>query len=351
METIKFKNDTATRRRLFDPESFAHPAKGQTGMGQLMIERYSKPGDLVLDPMAGTGVTMLAALMGRNVVCVELEPHFVEPMRRSWEKMRQNPMLGFTMGSVLILQGDARALPLGRVDAILSSPPYEGGAVGQDAKTGERQWERFQEALASGDVSESTKKRWKVGQPPADSNNLVLPRYTRPQVDVALTSPPCEEAERRDQSPYQDGRVANMMSYSYRSGVHGSENIGNLRSGAYWSAMAQVYGECWRVLRPGGILALVLKGFTRDSKYVDLPAQTEALLLAAGWLKHDEWRRELWSLSFWRILQKRRDPAAFDDRLKFETVLAFKKPEHGGDTNKSSLPSTATGPLSKPDCL
>ena len=49
--------------------------------------------------------------------------------------------------------------------------------------------------------------------------------------------------------------------------------------------------------------------------------------------------------------KKRRDPAAFDDRLKFETVLAFKKPEHGGDTNKSSLPSTATGPSSKPEIL
>ena len=77
-------------------------------------------------------------------------------------------------------------------------------------------------------------------------------------------------------------------------------------------------------------MALVLKGFTRDGKYVDLPGQTEALLLAAGWAKHDEWRRELWSLSFWRILQRRRDPAAFDDRLLYETVLAFTKPEGAG---------------------
>ena len=64
--TIRFKNDVATRRRLFDPGSFQHPAKGHTGMWQLMIERYSRPGDWILDPMAGVGSSMLGALMGRH---------------------------------------------------------------------------------------------------------------------------------------------------------------------------------------------------------------------------------------------------------------------------------------------
>ena len=87
METIRFKNDTATRKRLMVPESFAHPAKGQLGMWALMIEKYSQPGETVLDPMAGIGTTLLGALMGRNCCLIELEQHFVEPMRRSWEKM------------------------------------------------------------------------------------------------------------------------------------------------------------------------------------------------------------------------------------------------------------------------
>jgi len=95
--------------------------------------------------------------------------------------------------------------------------------------------------------------------------------------------------------------------------------------------MQAVYAECYRVLAPGGIMALVLKGFTRDGKYIDLPSQTAALVESLGFIQFDEWRRELWSLSFWRILQKRRDPAAFDDRLNYETVLAFRKPEGEGD--------------------
>ena len=91
--------------------------------------------------------------------------------------------------------------------------------------------------------------------------------------------------------------------------------------------------KVWLTLRwwPWGVLAIVLKGFTSAGLYVDLPGQTEAMLLAAGWAPHDHWRRELWSLSFWRILQKRRDPAAFDDRLNYEEVLAFRKPGGGCD--------------------
>tara|TARA_Y100000310_G_scaffold298278_1_gene332096 strand:- start:131 stop:469 length:339 start_codon:yes stop_codon:yes gene_type:complete len=104
-------------------------------------------------------------------------------------------------------------------------------------------------------------------------------------------------------------------------------NIGNMRGDTYWSAMRQVYSECYRILRPGGILCLILKGFTRDGKYVDLPTQTAEMVQELGFAPHDHWRRELWALSFWRILQKRRDPAAFDDRLKYEEVYAFRRSE------------------------
>ena len=78
-------------------------------------------------------------------------------------------------------------------------------------------------------------------------------------------------------------------------------------------------------------MCLVLKGFTRAGVYVDLPQQTADLCETLGFRLVDRWRRELWSLSFWRILQQRRDPAAFDERLKYEEVLAFRKPEGTGE--------------------
>ena len=153
-------------------------------------------------------------------------------------------------------------------------------------------------------------------------------------MDAIVTSPPYEGGGHHEGTFDTWGgvqRIAARLADKYTPIGEPGSNIGNLRNAAYWSEISKVYAECWRVLRPGGILALVLKGFTRDGKYVDLPGQTEALLLAAGWAKHDHWKRELYSLSFWRILQRRKDPAAFDNRLWFEEVLVFKKcMERGG---------------------
>ena len=109
-ETIRFRSDTRLRKQLMVPEAMAHPAKGHLGMWQECILRYSKEGDTILDPMAGVGSTLLAVLMGRNVVTVELEQWMVDIMMKSWEKMRMHPMLGCEMGNVIILQGDARSL-------------------------------------------------------------------------------------------------------------------------------------------------------------------------------------------------------------------------------------------------
>ena len=308
--TLRMKNDGPQRKRLFVPEAMAHPAKGHISLWQEMIGRYSQPGDVVLDPMAGIGTTLVAALMGRNVVCVELEPHFVAPMRASWEKMKQHPMLGHTLGHVCIIRGDARHLPLASADSIITSPPYE--------------------------ATDLTKPLNGTTQGNATHKDGLTRRYsgTRPpQVDAVVSSPAYEssahkpgnlDAMRDKLEELYPGHVGpNTIRNATEYGA--GDNIGNQKGSAYWESMAQVYAECWRVLRPGGIMALVLKGFTRDGAYVDLPQQTLDLLMAAGWVEPERWRRELWSLSFWRILQRRRSPETFDNRLNYETIIAVRK--------------------------
>ena len=336
---MKLKPDKVLRDRFFTSESYQHPAKGHLGLWWEILERYTKPGEWVLDPMAGVGATMLGGLMGRNVICVEKEQHFIEPMRASWAKMRQNPMLGHELGQVVILRGDALALPLGRVDAAVFSPPYESALDGhQDGIT----WEKVQ------------RPNGPHGQGKVEQS------YTRP-VDSIITSPPYEEAlglhsgGGHDESRYQmyasGGKNSSDAAYGRTS-----QNIGNLRGPAYWDAMQQVYSECHRVLKPGGLMALVLKGFTRDGEYVDLPAQTRELVETLGFRFVETWQRELWSLSFWRILQGSEKKAIklglqigltedditevirtyrvsngkLDDRLRFETVLALRR--KGGKT-------------------
>ena len=310
---MKLKPDTRLRNQLMAPASYAHPAKGHLGLWWEIIERYTKPGDWVLDPMAGVGSTLLAALMGRNVVCVELEGHFVRPMLASWEKMRQHgPILGCELGQVVIVQGDTRALPLVAAGAVITSPPYEGSAA---------------EGPSGIDWTKQADGRRKqephgVGCHPWG--------YTRPQAIV--TSPPYEEAQ-------SGGGIAAAMSgrgnYKITTGKPGSiysseshnftdANIGNLRGSAYWGAMRQVYSECLRVLALGGVMVLVLKGFTRKKKYVDLPEQTRELCETLGFTFVEKWARDL-ALSFFRTLQKQNHPESWDDRLMQEWVYVFRK--------------------------
>jgi len=381
---MRLAPDKRLRDRLFVPESYSHPAKGHLGLWEAIIQKYTKPGDWIVDPMAGVGSTLIAALMGRHVICVELEQHFIEPMKASWEKMRQTPMLGHELGKVLILRGDARCLPFGSAqdkplgngaDCVVSSPPYanrlrdegddqhrhwpvkdpskymtrytrpQGSADGiitsppwEDSITAERL-----EVPPSAEQKDRQANWVKQGKGPAYQG------YTRPasperrpepdegpRVDAVVSSPPYAEGlghdVGRDREIDQRKKLYSARGQAAYAGPS-TQNIGNLRGAAYWDAMKLVYQECHRVLKSEGIMVLVLKGFTRDGKYVDLPSDTKTLAESLGFKLFDRWARELWSLSFWRILQRRRDPEAFDERLRFEEVLAFRKLEGEGSVD------------------
>ncbi len=89
-----------------------------------VIERCSAPGDLVFDPFAGFGTTLLRAVaLGRRALGIELLPERVALLRRR-------------VPEADVVEGDARDLlgvladaampgaPQGRVDLVLTSPPY-----------------------------------------------------------------------------------------------------------------------------------------------------------------------------------------------------------------------------------
>jgi DNA modification methylase len=124
MSEWKFKRDTAFRKQFFVPDSFAHPAKMDAQLLIRIVETYTEPGETILDPMAGSGTTMLACMLGRNVILVELEEKFVKMCRDNWEQVRMRPQLGYTMGECVIMQGDARWLEGLLVDKCIFSPPF-----------------------------------------------------------------------------------------------------------------------------------------------------------------------------------------------------------------------------------
>jgi len=105
-----------------------HPAKFPETMAQEFIEFFTKQGETVLDPMAGTGSTLVAALRcGRNSYGIELNPKYAEIAQQIIEEERA--LLGDLVSSLQshIINGDAAQItnyPLPIVDYVLTSPPY-----------------------------------------------------------------------------------------------------------------------------------------------------------------------------------------------------------------------------------
>ena len=60
------------------PESLVHPAQKPLSLMRFLVRYLSWPHDLILDPFAGSGTTILAAvLQGRNSIGIELNPEYI----------------------------------------------------------------------------------------------------------------------------------------------------------------------------------------------------------------------------------------------------------------------------------
>ena len=63
-----------------------HPTMKPVELVQRAIENSSAAGDLVLDPFAGSGTTLIASeIIGRRCFAMELEPRFVQVVIERWE--------------------------------------------------------------------------------------------------------------------------------------------------------------------------------------------------------------------------------------------------------------------------
>ncbi len=106
-----------------------HPAAFPLQLAERCIEIFTAgPGEVVLDPFAGSGTTLIAASnLGRRGLGLELYPHYLplfeERMRKEAREGGERPGL-----KPQLIQGDARQLnrllPVTAVDFVLTSPPY-----------------------------------------------------------------------------------------------------------------------------------------------------------------------------------------------------------------------------------
>lgn len=97
-------------------------------LARTVIERYTRPGDLVVDPLCGIGTTLVEAIhFGRRAVGVEIERRWAALAAQNVEHARRQG----APGQALVQSGDARALGNGLLDELagraalfLTSPPY-----------------------------------------------------------------------------------------------------------------------------------------------------------------------------------------------------------------------------------
>jgi DNA modification methylase len=117
-------------------DALVHPAKFPETMAQEFIEFFTKAGESVLDPMAGTGSTLIAALRaGRNSCGIELNSKYAEIARQLINEERTAlGKMAENLTSEIITGDAANALDLGLFDLapdkfssfdyVLTSPPY-----------------------------------------------------------------------------------------------------------------------------------------------------------------------------------------------------------------------------------
>src|SRR6185436_5267687 len=121
-ELLDLGSDLRLRYRYFSKASLEHPAKLHLGLLAWLIERYTRPGETIADPMCGIGSTAHAALLQRNVILREIEPKWLNLARKNAACITH--AAGLFAGNINVAQHDARQ-PWGyTADHILFSPPY-----------------------------------------------------------------------------------------------------------------------------------------------------------------------------------------------------------------------------------
>jgi modification methylase len=118
----------AQRTGRYPAAALAHPGKMLPAIAATAITRYTRPGDLVADPMCGIGTTLIEAIhLGRDAVGVEYEPRWAAIAADGIALAKRQG----AAGNAEVIRGDARQLPQiapararGEVALVVTSPPY-----------------------------------------------------------------------------------------------------------------------------------------------------------------------------------------------------------------------------------
>lgn len=218
----------------------AHGANKPPRLMARLIEFFTKSGELVVDPFAGVGGTLLGAAIARGprrAIGIELDPRWAAVYRETVAALEaenggQGPTLAdlgptdpggerrFDPSGCELREGDARellrAVPDASVDFVATDPPYN---------------VQLPMTMAGGRLAEEHRNR---------------------RTDYAMVSD-------------LPGDLANLPDYP-----------------AFLDAMGEVLGQVQRVLRPGRYAALIVRDAYQDGRYLFTAADLAARADAAG---------------------------------------------------------------------
>jgi len=123
---IRFPSDADYRKVMFPDEVNKHAAKANVYLIQACIEYVSQLGQMLLDPMSGTGTLMVGALIGRTVFNIEISDKFIALQQEAIKKLEEIAP-GISNNISLICAPCQTILPIPDfADHIIFSPPYAG---------------------------------------------------------------------------------------------------------------------------------------------------------------------------------------------------------------------------------
>jgi len=363
-----------------------HPAKMRPCLARAILQIYGQ--SPVLDPMAGVGTTLVEAMfLGMDAVGVEFEKKFVYQTNKNIEHIKEL-FLKKNLGKAVCIKGDARnllCLNTQRINSILFSPPYfnalKKGDEGPSSKNKripyQERIKRFQGySTDSSNIGNLPQFGSIVLSPPyfdalsitkgGGSKSSVLYEESTEELQMKRSGP--FAVKKNLPTPYssKDGNIGNISEFGSiifsppycgvmdakrhvggiasrdpqlaKTGFYSKDedSIGNIRNErTYLGEMFKVYSECYRVLKLGKFMVVVVKDIRRKGLTVPLGCDTVKLLQLAGFEIFDIIVNKMYFPSFWQLThaQKTQAKGVPMTLRTHEYVIVAKKPYSKNDPN------------------